>query len=116
MSDVFLDYFIELADPTFFKPGNIQALIEKNRDAARFMWSNGNIEDERMITYRFKRVLFGENASPFQLSATIKKYIEQFHSGHPTSTSLLDFCLYVDNLIAGEDSVQDALEVSYAKS
>ncbi|GFS38111.1 integrase catalytic domain-containing protein [Nephila pilipes] len=41
-----------------------------------------------------------------------EKHIEQFHSEHPTATSLLDFCLYVDDLIAGEDIVQDALEFS----
>ncbi|GFT68783.1 hypothetical protein NPIL_181721 [Nephila pilipes] len=84
----------------------------KGQRCFQFMWSNGNIEGEQgLITYRFKRVLFGINACPFLLSAIIKKRIEQFHSEHQTATSLLDFCLYVDDFIAGEDSVQDALGV-----
>ncbi|GFS91553.1 uncharacterized protein NPIL_251171 [Nephila pilipes] len=91
----------------------IKLLTVKDRDAARFMWSNGNIEGERdMITYRFKLVLFGVNSTTFLLSITIKNYIEQFHSEQPTATSLLDICLYVNELIADEDSVQNALEVS----
>ncbi|GFT03359.1 hypothetical protein NPIL_534521 [Nephila pilipes] len=77
------------------------------------MWPNGNIEGELgLITYLFKRAPFRVNAIPFLLSAIIKEHIEQFHPERIIATSLLDFCLYVDNLIADEDSVQDALKLS----
>ncbi|GFT60416.1 hypothetical protein NPIL_360281 [Nephila pilipes] len=52
------------------------------------------------------------NASPFLLFATRKNNIEQFHRDRPTATNLFDFRLYVDDLIAGKDNVQDVLEIS----
>ncbi|GFT32182.1 hypothetical protein NPIL_91111, partial [Nephila pilipes] len=51
-------------------------------------------------------------SSPFVLSVTIKNYVEQLQNKHTTDVSLLDFYLYVDDLIAGEVNVQDALEIS----
>ncbi|GFS90079.1 hypothetical protein NPIL_319441 [Nephila pilipes] len=65
------------------------------------------------MTHRFKRVLFGMNVSLFPPSATRrKKHVEQFHSEHPIAASFLDFCLYGDDLIAGEDNEHNAFEVS----
>lgn len=62
--------------------------------------------------YRFKRVLFGVNASPFLLSATIKKHIENYRQQYPVTTDTLDTCLYVDDLITGSDDVNSALKLS----
>ena len=52
-------------------------LDENDRDATRFLWSSDvQNPDSPLITYRFKSVLFGATCSPFILSATILKHLE----------------------------------------
>ncbi|GFV75197.1 retrovirus-related Pol polyprotein from transposon 297 [Trichonephila clavipes] len=62
--------------------------------------------------YRFKRVMFGVNVSPFLLSATIKHHIENYREQYPAATEMLDTCLYVDDVISGADDISQALKVS----
>ncbi|GFX33532.1 integrase catalytic domain-containing protein [Trichonephila clavipes] len=62
--------------------------------------------------YRFKRVMFGVNVSPFLLSATIKHHIENYCEQYPAATEMLDTCLYVDDVISGADDISQALKVS----
>nr|CDJ94931.1 Protein of unknown function DUF1759 and Protein of unknown function DUF1758 and Retrotransposon domain containing protein [Haemonchus contortus] len=90
-------------------------LQEEDRDATRCMW----VRDislpptkENIVTYRFTRVTFGLNTSPFLLASTIA-----FHLDHMTSSSdmakELKENLYVDNLIIGAENLEDALSKYY---
>lgn len=93
------------------------SLAEKDRDAVRFLFVKGNDTtlqnfDEQLQMYRFKRVLFGVNASPFLLAATIKLHIEKFRDIYPDVFKILDTCVYVDDLVTGADDVSEALKIS----
>ncbi|GBM59125.1 hypothetical protein AVEN_255662-1 [Araneus ventricosus] len=122
---------IKLADPYFYRPGKIDVLleqrlnkfaiisdiekaflqltlVEKDRDAVRFLWT----ENDTLQVYRFNRVLFGVRSSPFLLSASIKTHLKKFHDEFPTTTECLNRCFYVDDFISRADSLQDALEIS----
>ncbi|VDI67122.1 Hypothetical predicted protein [Mytilus galloprovincialis] len=55
-----------------------------DRDVTRFYWLENPMDTEsRLITYRFKVVLFGATCSPFMLSATLMKHFRD----NPSTTS-----------------------------
>ncbi|GFU32408.1 hypothetical protein NPIL_37691 [Nephila pilipes] len=68
------------------------------------------IEPYKFQVFRFKRVMFGVNVSPFLLSATIKHHIEKCREQYPAATEMLDTCLYVDDVISGADDISQALK------
>ena len=91
------------------------SLKPPDRDVTRFLWlkdinrppSSTNIE-----TYRFTRVPFGINSSPFLLAATIQTHLEK--KGTPEALQIRDD-IYVDNLITGADS-QEMAKLFYTKA
>ncbi|GFX76741.1 integrase catalytic domain-containing protein [Trichonephila clavipes] len=91
------------------------SLRDEDRDAVRFLFPDirsNQTGPYKFQVYRFKRVMFGVNVSPFLLSATIKHHIENYREQYPAATEMLDTCLYVDDVISGADDISQALKVS----
>ncbi|GFT62592.1 uncharacterized protein TNCV_1702501 [Trichonephila clavipes] len=91
------------------------SLRDEDRDAVRFLFpdiGSNQTDPYKFQVYRFKRVMFGVNVSPFLLSATIKHHIENYREQYPAATEMLDTCLYVDDVISGADDISQALKVS----
>ncbi|GFT23069.1 integrase catalytic domain-containing protein [Trichonephila clavipes] len=91
------------------------SLRDEDRDAVRFLFPDirsNQTDPYKFQVYRFKRVMFGVNVSPFLLSATIKHHIENYREQYPSATEMLDTCLYVDDVISGADDISQALKVS----
>ncbi|GFU30057.1 integrase catalytic domain-containing protein [Trichonephila clavipes] len=91
------------------------SLRDEDRDAVRFLFPDirsNQTDPYTFQVYRFKRVMFGVNVSPFLLSATIKHHIENYREQYPAATEMLDTCLYVDDVISGADDISQALKVS----
>ncbi|GFT71317.1 integrase catalytic domain-containing protein [Trichonephila clavipes] len=91
------------------------SLRDKDKDAVRFLFpdiKSNQTDPYKFQVYRFKRVMFGVNVSPFLLSATIKHQIENYREQYPAATEMLDTCLYVDDVISGADDISQALKVS----
>ncbi|GFT38743.1 integrase catalytic domain-containing protein [Trichonephila clavipes] len=91
------------------------SLRDEDRDAVRFLFPDirsNQTDPYKFQVYRFKRVMFGVNVSPFLLSATIKHHIENYREQYPAATEMLDICLYVDDVISGADDISQALKVS----
>ncbi|GFT67312.1 integrase catalytic domain-containing protein [Trichonephila clavipes] len=91
------------------------SLRDEDRDAVRFLFPDirsNQTDTYKFQVYRFKRVMFGVNVSPFLLSATIKHHIENYREQYPAATEMLDTCLYVDDVISGADDISQALKVS----
>uniref|UniRef100_A0A7I4XZY9 Reverse transcriptase domain-containing protein n=1 Tax=Haemonchus contortus TaxID=6289 RepID=A0A7I4XZY9_HAECO len=89
-------------------------LHELNRDATRFFWVRDfekDPEEGNLITYRFTRVTFGLNVSPFLLGATV-----HFHFRNAVSDKTLEKqireILYVDNLILAAETPEKAIQKS----
>ncbi|VDO76067.1 unnamed protein product [Heligmosomoides polygyrus] len=90
-------------------------LQEIDRDATRCMW----VRDigrpptpENIVVYRFTRVTFGLNASPFLLASTIEFHLDNMTSGSSMGQEIKEN-LYVDNLIIGAESKEEALDKYY---
>ncbi|GFX04144.1 integrase catalytic domain-containing protein [Trichonephila clavipes] len=90
-------------------------LAVKHKDFVRFLWTDSNPRiGEKLIlqVYRFNRVIFGVNSSPFLLAATIKYHIEKYNEIHPITVQHLDSFMYVDDWITGQDTREEALFMS----
>ncbi|GFY33674.1 integrase catalytic domain-containing protein [Trichonephila clavipes] len=85
------------------------SLAPKDRDVVRFLIDDG---ENGVQVYRFNRVLFGVNASPFLLAATIKTHIGKCMEKYPDTVRTLDHCFYVDDLVTGEDDAKSAFDLS----
>ncbi|GFV68537.1 integrase catalytic domain-containing protein [Trichonephila clavipes] len=82
-------------------------LADKHKDFVRFLWTDSNPRIGEKLTlqvYRFNRVIFGVNSSPFLLAATIKYHIEKYNEIHPITVQHLDSFMYVDDWITGQDT------------
>ena len=88
---------------------------EEDRDVLRFLWVD-SLEEENpgLMLYRFCRVVFGVNASPFLLNATLKYHISQYEADPGLVQNLLN-SFYVDDLVTGERGVEECLSL-YQKS
>ena len=70
----------------------------EDRDACRFLWPE-DVHDpnSKILTYRFKVVLFGSTASQFLLNSTIIFHLSKFNN--ETAKTILRN-VYIDNVIA----------------
>ena len=86
-----------------------------DRDATRFLWfkdpSNLAPLQDNLAVYRFCRVPFGVISSPFLLQATIRHHLT--NTEDPSAQVIADN-IYVDNLVLGLDSEQDAISMYHS--
>ncbi|XP_055928663.1 uncharacterized protein LOC129959796 [Argiope bruennichi] len=90
-------------------------LADKHKDAVRFLWTPSDPRTEKrpvLEVYRFNRVIFGVNASPFLLAATVKHHITKYEEEYPITVNHLDSYMYVDDWITGQDNREEALLIS----
>ena len=79
---------------------------ETDRDALRFHWSpDANHEVE---TLRFTRALFGLTSSPFLLGGVLEHHLKCWESRKPEVVAELRKSLYVDDLVSGKTTVEQA--------
>ena len=86
-------------------------LQDNAKDATRFLWLRDKAileTDDNIQTYRFCRVPFGIIASPFLLAAVIDYHLQSF--GTNIAENIKEN-IYVDNVITGTKSVQEALKL-----
>lgn len=85
------------------------SLSKKNRDFIRFLWIRDLTHPEfnlsNLVKYRFCRVSFGINCSPFLLAATLISHFEKFHCD--LSSEIL-FNLYVDYVMVSAFDTESA--------
>ena len=73
-----------------------------DRDCLRFLWfKDCKSEESEIIVYRFKRVVFGVNSSPFLLNAVLRHHIRNYETVDPEFVSKLMNNFYVDDLVSG---------------
>eukprot|EP00794_Sanderia_malayensis_P004267 gene4267-biopygen3471 len=83
-----------------------------DRDCLRFLWVD-NIEekDPAVNVYRFKRVVFGVNSSPFLLNAVLRYHISLYQGRDPNLSEKLAKSFYVDDLVSGSKNVEEGREL-----
>ncbi|GFW85729.1 uncharacterized protein TNCV_853781 [Trichonephila clavipes] len=74
------------------------SLAPKDRDVVRFLIDDG---ENGVQVYRFNRILFGVNASPFLLAATIKTHIGKYMEKYPDTvrTLIIAFMWTISSLV-----------------
>nr|CDJ95673.1 Retrotransposon domain containing protein [Haemonchus contortus] len=81
-------------------------LHELDRDATRFFWVknvDAPVDNDNLTTYRFTRVTFGINTSPFLLGATVRHHLRATVEDEELAEEIREN-LYVDNLILTANS------------
>ncbi|XP_066910124.1 uncharacterized protein [Clytia hemisphaerica] len=88
----------------------------ENRDFVRFIWFENphsidyeNFEENKLCEYRFARVLFGLNASPFLLQATLNKHITNCTDSLENKEKLKN-SLHVDDMTSGANTIEEAVD------
>ena len=89
---------------------------EQDRDALRFLWIDDvYATDPKLVCYRFSKVVFGLNCSPFLLGATLNYHIQNCKLEDATLKDTLTQSTYVDDVVMGADTVERAHEI-YARA
>ena len=88
---------------------------DEDRDVLRFLCIDSlEGDDPGLVLYRFCCVVFGVNASPFLLNATLKHHISQYQADPEFVENLLN-SFYVDDLVTEEQNLERCLSL-YQKS
>ena len=64
--------------------------------------------ESKIAVYRFCRVVFGLNVSPFLLNATLRYHISRFKDKDPEFVRKMIESFYVNDLVTGEDDMTKA--------
>ncbi|XP_064464472.1 uncharacterized protein LOC135375756 [Ornithodoros turicata] len=90
-------------------------LDSANRDCLRFLWYATTPRAGEPLPpveiWRMTRVPFGAKSSPFLLAATIRHHLRAAEETYPRTASLLSSHFYVDDLVVGMPSPEEALTV-----
>ena len=78
---------------------------KQQRGLMRFLWIDDiNSEDPNIVTYRFCRVIFGMNCSPFLLNAILKYHVIKYYALEPVLAQNTLEGLYVDDWTSGGEN------------
>ena len=85
---------------------------KRDKDCLRFLWVNG-VDSEQLepIVYRFCRVVFGVNCSPFLLNATRQYHLDSFIELDSEFVRIMKKSFYVDDLVSERRDTQEAGEL-----
>ncbi len=84
-------------------------LENNDRDYVRFLWRDS--PDEPVKVYRWKRLPFGLNQSPFLAIAGVGHHLVHHAEEFPQASAALQRSLYVDDYVGGASTVSDAIEL-----
>ncbi|KHJ95184.1 Pao retrotransposon peptidase [Oesophagostomum dentatum] len=87
-------------------------LNAQDRNVTRFLWVkdvNKPLDDLNIQIYRFTRVTFGLNASPFLLAATFDYHLDNTVKNEKVANQI-KANMYVDNLLLTSETTQEAFE------
>lgn len=87
-----------------------QILIKPEyRKYQRFLWRFST--DESIKEYHLNRVTFGVSSAPYLALRTLKELAAFERNNHPLAAKVLDESVYVDDCVAGAESVKDILKL-----
>ena len=85
-------------------------LREADHDTFRFHWISAK-DSSQVETFRFKWALFGLVQSQILLAETLKQHLQPLRTGYPKHVEEIMRSLYVDDIVTGEDRVDQAYEL-----
>ena len=97
------------------RPFSIFFFDKSDRDCFRFLWLEDPPDVSKIVVYRFCRVVFGLNASPFLLNATLRHHISKFAEVDPEFARKLIESFYADVFVSGGGTSEE-VQVLYGKT
>ena len=84
------------------------SLREQDRPYHRFLWRNYDSTRQPKV-YEFRRLLFGNTASPFCAQYVLHTHAQTHAAEFPAAAEAVDDSMYVDDLLDSCETVQDAI-------
>ncbi|KAL3195746.1 hypothetical protein MRX96_045500 [Rhipicephalus microplus] len=99
-----------------YEKAYLQMLVRtEDCDVLRFLWVDwlpaDNDQSPSAVTWRMTRDPFEASSCPFSLAATIRPHLAFCRERYPKTVALLEKAFYVDDLIVGLSSVDEAAKV-----
>ena len=88
------------------------ALAPQDKDLHRFIWRA--TPEQPVQDYRMTRVTFGVSASPYLAVRTLQQTAADHGAEHPIASSHILKSFYVDDLLAGANTVEEAVELFHS--
>ena len=80
-----------------------------DRDCLRFLWLKDiDSENPEVVVYRFSRVVFGVNSSPFSLNTVLQFHINRYKEIDPKFVECMSKGFFVDDLVTTHKNVGEA--------
>ena len=86
-------------------------LDEGDKDSHRFLWREDPLQP--VTDYRMTRVTFGISSSPFLAIRTLQQIGKDHGEGHPTVQHHIKESFYVDDFLAGAETVEEATDLPW---
>ena len=83
------------------------SLHKQDRPYHRFLWRNYDSTREPKV-YEFRRLLFGNAASPFCTQYVLQTHAQTHAAEFPAAAEAVDNSMYVDDLLDSCETVRDA--------
>ena len=83
------------------------SVAKEHIDFLRFLWFEVDTEDHDIVIYRFLRVVFGVNSSPFLLNATIRHHLSKHLNEMKAFVEQFLRDLYVDDISTGVKNFEE---------
>ena len=113
MTPLLRDVLLRLRAYNYVVSGDIEkaflqiGIHDEHKDFVRFLWFENprnldfsTFENNKITEYRFNRLLFGINSSPFLLQATLRKHISDYDTEIVHKQQLIE-SLHIDDLTGG---------------
>ena len=84
-------------------------LTDSDKDLHRFVWRRN--PDEPLQDYQMTRVTFGVSASSFAANIAVKQNALDFALEFPQAAAAVEKSFYVDDVLTGADTVQEAIDL-----
>ena len=84
-------------------------LPPSDRDFHRFVWRDK--PNDALQDYRMTRVTFGVSSSSFVANMCVKRNAADYSHKYPLASRIVNDSFYVDDCLAGADSVEEGIEV-----
>jgi hypothetical protein len=81
----------------------------QDRDLQRLLWRYSS--DEPIQEYRLTTVTYGTSSAPSLATRCLKKLAEDNEQHHPRATHVLKNDFYVDDLLSGTSTIEEAIDV-----
>lgn len=85
------------------------SIQSQDRNLQRILWRHS--PDEPIREYQLTTVTYGTSSAPFLATRCLKKLADDSQTNHPRAAQVLGNDFYVDDLLSGASTVQEAIEL-----